>query len=146
MNQKEQQLEEISEKVNNYAPMRHSPIFELYVTMISIAMAIMLFLFPDMLSQGAEGVVSLYGLLLTIMPQWAWAFTFFGAAMIKAVGLLIDSRIMRIIGLIMSALIYTVFAIAYAVGFPSIGSVIFIATAVFTLISIPEVKRTGINE
>lgn len=146
MNQKEQQLEEISEKVNNYEPMRHLPHFELFVTLISIAMAIMLFLFPNMLADGAEGVTSLYGLLLSIMPQWLWAFVFFGSGVLKAIGLLVDSKILRISGLIVSAFIYAVFAISYSVSFPAIGSVVFTAITVFSLISVSEVKRSGLND
>lgn len=146
MNQKERQLEEISKKVSNYEPIKYSPIFEMYVTMISIAMAIMLFLFPDMLVQGASDS-GLYSILLSIMPQWMWAFAFFFAGLFKAIGLLVESKIMRIIGLILSAIVYTIFAIAYAAsGFPNVGGIVMTATAVFSLISISEVRRSSINQ
>ncbi|PAV30152.1 hypothetical protein CIL05_06710 [Virgibacillus profundi] len=145
MDQKERQLEEISEKVNNYKPTKNPPIFEVFITLISLVLAIMLFLFPEMLSDGVHGMSSLYGLLLLIMPQPCWAFTFFGAGILKGIGMLIDNKYLRISGLIVSVLAYTVFAITYSITFPTIGSVIFTGMAVFSLISIAEVKRTGIK-
>lgn len=143
MDSKERQLEEISEKVNNYKPSKHPPIYEMFVTMISITLSIMLFLFPDMLSTEYS---SLYTILLVIMPQWGWAFTFFIAGMVKAIGMLIDNKYLRIGGLVMSSLIYAVFSISYTVMFPTIGSVVFTAIMVFCLISIPDVKRTGLDD
>jgi len=144
LDSKEQQLEEISKKVNNYRPNKNPPIYEMFVTMISIALSVVLFLFPEMLTVGYSEV---YALLISLMPQWLWAFTFFGAGMMKAVGMLLDNKYLRIGGLIVSALIYLVFTISYASAvFPSIGAVVFTAITVFSLISIPEVKRTGLRD
>lgn len=146
MNHKERQLEEISKKVSNYSPVKHLPIFEMFITLTSLALAFVFFLFPGMLGEGAHDTVSLYGLLLMIMPQAYWAFVFFGAGLAKGIGMLIDNNFLRVSGLIISVLVYTAFAITYSISFPTIGSVIFTGMAVFSLISIPEIKRTGLKQ
>lgn len=146
MNEKESKLEEISDKVNNYNPTKHLPIFELYISVFSVLMAAMLFLFPEMLQPSVDiGSKSLYWLLLSIMPQPFWAFTFFIAGVTKSIGLLIDNNITRIVGLVISVLIYAVFAVMYSFSFPAIGMVVFSVMMLFTIISIPMVKSTGIK-
>ncbi|WP_405101392.1 hypothetical protein [Oceanobacillus sp. FSL H7-0719] len=146
MDEKEIRLEEISDQINNYTPTKHLPVFEVYVTMFSILTAVMLFWFPDMLSVSTSNITNLYWLLLSIMPQFMWAILFFVAGMIKAIGLLVDNNATRIIGLILSAFIYIVFAICYAISFPTIGFVVFTCMSIFTLISIPMVKHTGVRD
>lgn len=145
MDDKEIKLEEISDKVNNYKTTKHPPMYEMYVTLFSILTAVMLFLFPDMLQPPDSSVTNLYWLLLSIMPQYMWAFAFFVAGVTKAVGMLIDNAPTRITGLVLSALIYSVFAVCYAMNFPTIGAVTFTCMFIFTLISIPMVKHTGLE-
>lgn len=141
MNEKEKALEEISDKVGRYKPVKHIPIFENYITFLSITLAIMLFLFPNMLVDGTET----YQWLLVILPQYLWALLFFITGMMKAIGLLIDNDILRTMGLILSVIIYATFSIAYSVSFPSISFVMFVLITVFAIISIPNVKYTGIK-
>lgn len=146
MNEKETKLEEISDKVNSYEPIKHPPIFEIYITVFSILMAVLLFLFPDMLHLNIENSTNFYWFLLSIMPQPMWAFSFFIAGMTKSVGMLIDNNTTRVVGLLMSALLYIAMTAGYAVSFPTIGTVTFVCLTVFTLISIPMVKQTGLRD
>lgn len=144
-NNQEQKLEEASQMIDNYTVRKHVPTFEVYATVFSILTAIMLFWFPTMLAATQAGTGGLYALLLDIMPQYMWAFAFFGAGVLKAVGLLVKSDSMRILGLVMSAILYLVFTICYAVNFPTIGMVTFLCMTIFTLVSITLVKHTSLG-
>src|SRR5699024_12656332 len=139
MDQREIKLEEISNKVNSYKSTKHPPVFEMYVTLFSILTAVILFLFPDMLQPEVDGISNLYWLLLSIMPQYMWALTFFVAGITKSIGMLIGNNASRMIGLLMSAVIYAVFAICYTMSFPTIGSIVFVSMTIFTLVSLPMV-------
>lgn len=146
MNSKEQQLEEISEKMGRSKIGKELPVFEMFITMVSISLSIVMFLFPNMFSSGVSSSLSPYGFLLVIMPQFMWALTFFCTGILKAVGMLISSRGLRIGGIVLSSLVYGVIAVIYSIGFPTIESVVFTALTVFSLLSISEVKRTGLQD
>jgi hypothetical protein len=143
--EQEQKLEEASQMIESYTVKKHVPTFEVYATVFSILTAIMLFWFPTMLETTQASTGGLYWLLLSIMPQYMWAFIFFGAGVLKAVGLLVKSDSMRVLGLVMSAILYLVFTICYAINFPAIGMVTFSCMTLFTLISIVLVKHTSLG-
>lgn len=142
MDKKEKELNELVEKVRIEESIKFPPIFEMYATLFSICVSILMFLFPNMLQPDTN----LYTWMLKIMPQFMWAFCFFGAGMVKAVGLLLDNAPLRILGLVMSAVLYLVFTICYAISFPTIGAVTFACMTIFTVISINIVKHTGIEK
>lgn len=144
MNKKERELEELVNDLNCTKPVSIPPVFEMYVTLFSILIAIMFFIYPSML-MNAPGQPELYKYMTGIMPQAWWAFSFFTACMLKAIGLMFNNDSMRIIGLIASSALYILLAVCYAFSFPSIGSVTFTCMALFTLISIPIVKHTSIK-
>lgn len=149
MDANEKKLEQINRAVNNaqgYKVKKSVPVFEMFVTLFSISVSILLFLFPNMFIIDADKPRHLYWLLLQIMPQYMWAFAFFIAGVSKAIGLLLDSNITRIAGLAMSMMIYISFSAAYVVGFPSIGFVTFICMTIFTIVSIPIVKYTNLKK
>lgn len=141
MDAKEKQLDELVKMVESHKIPKHPPLFEIYVTMFSILTSILLFWFMDLFLSGAN----LYSLLLKIMPQYLWALGFFTAGMLKAVGLLIKNDPMRILGLVMSSILYLMFCISYSIIFPNVGAVMFFCMTVFTIISIPVVKHTGLD-
>lgn len=145
LNYREKQLEEIADKINNYKPQKSVPLFEIFVTMFSILVAIMLFWWTDMLHVGLGDEGNFYWLLLSIMPQYMWAFTFFITGVLKGVGLLIDNISSRITGLVLSSILYTIFAISHFLNFPSIGAITFSCMAIFSVLSIPVVKITGLD-
>lgn len=143
VNSNEIKLEEISSKVTEFKSSKYPPVFELYITLFSILMSAMMFLFPDMLHDSVP--VTLGAVVLGLMPQYVWASVFFVAGMLKAIGLLVDNNTMRTIGLFISAVTYVVFSVGHILAFPSIGSVTFICMSVFTVLSITMVKHTGIK-
>ena len=142
MDNKEKELEQLVEKVKNESDLRFPPIFEMYATLFSLSVSILMFIFPNMLQPDTN----LYTWMLKIMPQFMWAFSFFGAGMVKAVGLLLDNVALRVLGLVMSAMLYLVFTVCYAINFPAIGAVTFACMTLFTVISINIVKHTGIDK
>lgn len=141
MDPKERELDELVERVKKEDTLKFPPIFEMYTTLFSIAVSVLMFIFPNMLHSDAN----LYTWMLKIMPQYMWAFCFFGAGMIKALGLLLDRNYLRVIGLVFSATLYLVFTICYSLNFPTIGAVTFGCMTVFAVVSIEIVKHTGIE-
>lgn len=141
MNKQELELEKLVNEVemdSNFSP---PPLFELYTTLFSILICVVFFLYPQMLYESK----SLYILMINVMPQYAWALFFFVACLLKAIGLILDKGIMRVLGLVLSSLLYIVLCICYSMDFPSIGAITFACMAVFTAISIPLVKFTTIR-
>lgn len=142
----EQQLEELSEKVSRYAERKPSPMFEMFITLLSITFAIMLLLFDNMMMisvQNDNG--DFYLNLVQIMSQDMWAGVFFLAGIFKALGLLLQKDALRIIGLLMSAAIYAIIALSLYSSFPNFGSIIFTYLCLFAAYSISIVKYTGIR-
>ncbi len=140
MDIKERELEELVNDVEK-RPMSIPPLFELYVTFFSIAIAIMLFAYPNMIDVSTK----LYQYMENIMPQAAWALCFFAACMLKAIGLLVNVNWLRITGLVASVILYVTLAFCYAMSWPSIGTIIFSLMAIFAAASIPFVKHTSIR-
>lgn len=140
MDIKERELEEIVNEVEQ-RPISIPPLFEIYVTIFSIAISIMLFAYPSMIDVSTK----LYQYMVTIMPQGAWGLSFFAAGVLKGIGLLINVNWLRIVGLLISAVLYVMLTFCYAISWPSIGTAIFSLMAVFSVISIPFVKNTSIR-
>lgn len=141
MNKQEKELDKLVkevESINVTVP----PLFELYATLFSISVAIMMFAYPSMIYNYPA---RLYDHMMSLMPQYMWAVCFFIACLTKASGLMLNINIVRIIGLLMSAVLYILMAVCYAMDFPSIGTLTFVSMAVFSLVSIPFVKHTSIK-
>src|SRR5699024_11950823 len=71
MDNKEKELEQLVEKVKNESDLRFPPIFEMYATLFSLSVSILMFIFPNMLQPDTN----LYTWMLKIMPQFMWAFS-----------------------------------------------------------------------
>lgn len=138
---KEKELDELVERVRNESEINFPPVFEMYATLFSILLSVLLFVFPTMLNHGT----GLYAIMLFIMPQYMWAFAFFVAGMTKAVALWFDLKRLRITGLAMSAVLYMILAVCYYFSFPAIGAVTFTTMTVFVLISIGMVRHTKVE-
>lgn len=134
MNKSEKELEDLVRKVEttrSHVP----PIFELYVTVFSISISIFLFTVP--------GVI--YGIMGDVMAQEWWAICFFVACMSKSIGLILDSNWLRIIGLLMSGVVYLLMTGCFITAFPNVNVIAFGCMAIFSLVSIPFVKHTSIT-
>lgn len=117
------------------------PIFELYVALLSMTLAILMFLFP-------ADVMSNAGLLQEItqlFPQYIWANIFLAAGLIGTAGMLLNKNYLRVVSLIIVAGCYGTLTYMSFDGSPSFGAVLVSWITVFTLISIPLVKFTGIR-
>lgn len=145
VNSQERELEALVKEVEAEYNISIPPMFELYATLFSILMAVMFFIYPHMLRDVESQPAHVYGNMMYVMPQWAWALSFFVASMLKACGLIFNMKPMRITGLIASSILYIALAACFSIVFPNIGSITFACMAVFTLISIPLVKHTTIN-
>jgi len=138
------QKEELNKISDNYIVgegNKHFPTFELFLIMFSISLSILLFISSDTLDPNGK----LYSNMLKIMSQNMWALSFFVISMLKAVGLLFDKRQLRYIGISASCVLYFILFVCYFSIFPSLGSLFFFWLFVFSGVSIPLVKKTGIK-
>lgn len=140
MNKDEEKLDRASRLVADLETQKKPPVFELFITMFSIFMAISLLWFPNLL-----GYAVAHQWLLMIMPQHIWALVFLGAGLLKVYGLVRSRNIGRFMGLIVSILIYSTFAVCYTISFLTVGSVVFTSITIFTVISLPMVSHTSLK-
>ena len=141
--EEEQELnEELQEIAAAARTIRPIPLFEWFVTMFSIAMSVVLFLDPTVLMQSGETPIETYDIMLQMAPPHLWAFAFLLAGLTKSVGLLVHSIPLRILGLVMSVLIYLSLSITFIVHYPNIGAVMGTLTAIFSGIAITAIKPT----
>jgi len=141
LNEKERELKKLVDEVES-THVSVPPLFELFTTLFSILVAIMLFAYPDMIYNYPA---RLYDHMMNLMPQYMWAMLFFISCMFKSIGLLTDKNMLRVIGLVLSVVVYGLMTFCYALDFPSIGSITFACMALFSVISIPFVKYTSIK-
>jgi hypothetical protein len=139
---KELQLEQVAERAIqnaeklNLAP----PIFELYAALLSMSLAIIMFLFPELLA----GRGGFYGMMTSLLPQGGWAIGFFLGGVLSAVGMLFDKRALRIVSLFIMAILYGTLTAIYGMLLPNFGFILMLWITIFTVASMPLTKYTGI--
>lgn len=142
MDNKEMQLEQVAERALqnaeklNLAP----PIFELYAALLSMSLAIMMFLLPNIL----EGAGGFYHMMVTVMPQGAWGLSFFFGGVLSSLGMLFGNKSLRILGLSIMSLLYGTLTVIYGMLLPNFGFILMLWITLFTIASIPLVRYTGI--
>lgn len=140
---KEMQLEQVAERAIknaeklNLAP----PIFELYAAMLSMSLAMLMFLLPELLEARTTGF---YGAMIMIMPQGGWAIAFFTGGVLSSMGMLFNKVWMRILSLVILSMLYGTLTVIYAFLLPNFGFILMLWITIFTIASIPLVKYTGI--
>lgn len=142
MDIREIQLEQVADKIKEFEVSKAPPVFELYAALVAISLSAMLFLLEGALS----GNHLFHALMNALMPQYGWAFFLLMGGIISAVGMLLDSQIIRVIGLLVLLAAYGTVAAFYIVSFPNLGGVLMFWLATFTAASIPMVKYTGIRK
>lgn len=142
MNHEEQELKELVNDIKSEEVIKSLPYYETFVTLISLSIAVLLFLSPNLMIN-SNG--HMYDWLLKLMPQYMWAFSFFGAGILKSIGLVLDNRLLRYIGLIMSTLIYLAFTVCFSINFPSISAIVYAWIAVYSAVSLDSVKHTALD-
>ena len=120
------------------------PYFEALASLLSYYLALVCMFNNNMFEQ----LPQLYGVLEKIGNETFFALVFFFAATIKVIGLVINNRIVRKIGLGLSALIYLVITVAYAISAIPLnwGTGIFFLLFAFSLLNIFEVNHTKLIE
>lgn len=120
------------------------PYFEALVSLLSYYLAMVCMFNNDMFSQLPE----IYGGLDSLGNETTFAMIFMTAATIKVIGLVINCYTLRRIGLGLSALIYLVITVSYAMSDVPFnwGLGIFALLTVFSILMIFEVKNTKLME
>lgn len=140
MSQEERELDQLVKDLEEETFRGVPPVFELAITTFSLALTITLFIYPDMLEKDYKG----YSVMLVIMPYYLWGIFFFIASLLKGVGLLVDFKLARIMGLVLSSVLYITMGLSFASDFPSISSIQFTVIAIFSIVSLTQVKHTSI--
>lgn len=111
--------------------MRKIRIIELTLSIISSWWAIVLFKVPQMFDRQP----ATYQFFKDIASESQWAIVFMLAALVKIVGMIINVKSMRRVGLIMSVMIYLFIACSYffGIGWLSIGFGTFLALSFMAL-------------
>ena len=116
------------------------PIIDFILSLISTWWAIVLILNPNLFSEYPQQ----YNAFGKILPEYGWMIMFIVAASVKVVGIFMEMRFLRKIGLIMSAVIYSliVYCFINSTGGQSTGIGTYFAMATMALWGIREVERT----
>lgn len=138
----EQQLEQVVRSIRELEMAKAPPIFELYSSLVAISISILLFLLKGVFFQEA----TFYVLMRAVMPQYGWALLFFAAGVLSAVGMLIDNDGLRIFALALMVASFGMVAAFYILTFPNMAGVLMFWLTIFSGVSIPMVKHTGIRK
>ena len=120
------------------------PYFEALVSLLSYYLAIVCMFNNNMFEQLPE----VYGALSQLGSETFFALIFFTAATIKVIGLIINCYFLRRLGLGLSALIYLVITVSYAMSNVPFnwGLGIFALLSLFSTLMMFEVKNTKLME
>lgn len=135
-------LEKIAAQAEDFEVPQSIPIFEIFASLTAIAMSMLLFLVPGFL----EADAALYHLMEHIMPQIGWAVALMAVGSISAIGNLVTSSVMRIMGLFGMSGVFAAIGAYYIVEYPNLGSVVMPSLALFCLITVPIVKFTSLGK
>lgn len=141
MNQ-EKQLAQLSEAIENYSTSKAPPVFELFAALVAMSISILLFILVGVFEQES----TFYILMRAVLPQTGWAIVYFSAGMLGAIGMLINSNLFRIISLVFSTMIFGITAAFYIATFPNLAGILMFWITIFTVVSIPMVKFTGLRK
>lgn len=141
---KEQQLEALTEKIEKAEDPIALPLFEIFITLFSVTVSILLFLEPNMIQGGADSG-NIYENLSRIMPQPFWAFWFFIGGITKTLGLLLNNLTLRLVGLVVSAALYGIMTVCYVMDFPNFSTILFAWMTVFVFIAMSLAKHSGLD-
>lgn len=143
MDGNEVQLERVAAKAESFEVPQTLPMFELMAAMMSMGMAMILFVIPAYL----ENNYALHSFTVFMMPQWAWASIFLVAGITSAVGLLTRRKRLRQVGLYLMALVFALLSFFYLMEVPtgSVGGMMFGLMAIFAIASTFLVKYTGLG-
>lgn len=115
------------------------PTFEVFITFLSYSLAFMLFVNENLF----ESNLATYGTFAKLGDEWTYGLVFILAATIKLVGILMDIKGLRIIGLVISAVIYATLATMFMMGQSTfLPIILFLLTITCILATITDVKYT----
>lgn len=115
------------------------PMIELLVAMYLLYLATLFFIFPNLLASDRS---TFYRNVAEILHPATWAYVVFGVGLLHAVGLILNRFIVRVASLILSGIVFALFAIAFAKTFPNLSFGMYSLIALFCFLSIVQVNRT----
>lgn len=141
MDKNDMKLEQVAAQAESFDIPQPFPVFEIFVALVALGISMILFMFPEFM----ESDYALYHLMNTVLPQYGWGIAFTVSGIVGGLGLLLHSNWMRIFGLLASSVVYGGMAVCYLMEFPSIGAVVMTGMTLFSLLSVPIVKYTGLG-
>ena len=138
----DQQLEHLSNAIQNYKVSKAPPIFELFASLVAMSISILLFTLAGVFQQEA----TFYILMRTMMPQIGWATVFLVAGFSSGLGMILDKKIIRIVSLVALLILFGILAVFYLITFPNLAGILMFWISIFTGLSIPMVRYTGLRK
>lgn len=138
----DQQLEQLSNAIQNYKVSKAPPIFELFASLVAMSISILLFSLAGVFKQEA----TFYILMRTVMPQIGWATVFLIAGFSSGLGMILDKKTIRIVSLAVLLILFGIVAVFYLITFPNLAGILMFWISVFTGLSIPMVRYTGLRK
>lgn len=115
------------------------PTFEVFITFLSYSLAGMLFVYENLFE---TNLVS-YQTMANLGDEWMYGLIFIFAATVKLVGILLDIKWLRVIGLLLSAVIYLTMGIMFLLGQSVfLPIILFLLTITCVLSTVTDVKYT----
>lgn len=115
------------------------PMFELLATCFFSYLSALLFFYPDLFKSDRS---LFYENLTMILPTVTWVYISFGISILLICGILINFFPLRRMNLILCGIVFTLFSIAFARTMPNISFGIYATLAVFSFISVLQVRKT----
>lgn len=137
----EQQLEQVTDAIRTYSLKKAPPIFEIFSAIVAMSMSVLLFSLPGVMEQD----MTFYRLMLAVLPQYGWAIAYFSGGIVATIGLLFDSVSIRITALCFLVVAFGITAAFYIVTFPNLAGVLMFWITIFSAVSVPMVKYTGLK-
>lgn len=115
------------------------PMIELLVALYLLYLATLFFVFPNLLLSDRS---TFYRNVAEILHPATWAYVVFVVGMCHAIGLAFNRFQIRVIALVLSGIIFALFAIAFAKSFPNLSFGVYSLISLFCFLSIVQVNRT----
>lgn len=138
----DQQLEHLSNTIQNYKVSKAPPIFELFASLVAMSISILLFTLAGVFQQEA----TFYILMRTVMPQIGWATAFLVVGFSSGLGMILDKKTIRIVSLAALLILFGIVAVFYLITFPNLAGILMFWISIFTGLSIPLVRYTGLRK
>lgn len=115
------------------------PVFEITSAFYYLYCAMVMFIYPQLVGSDKS---DFYVALANILSPNTWAYIAFAIGMILCYGLYSNKGSVRTLGLLLSGIVYMVFALSFARSFPNFSTGLYVILTAASISAIATIKRT----